>query len=316
MATAHKLVVLVLVSVLTLNVPLFGWDNLGHMAVAYVAYQHLNAATKIRVDKLLRLNPDYQKWKAAVPAGTPAAKRKMMVFMMAATWPDAIKSKPGFTDDGTEGGNRPDGATSIQNIGYSDHLHHKYWHFIDTPFSTDGTPLPALPTPNAATQIAAFRSVLASNDPDEKKSYDLVWLEHLVGDVHQPLHAATRVSSSDPQGDHGGNLVKLCAPPCRKELHAFWDDLLGTGSSVATAISVGRGLPAADSSSAAKKDAADWTKESFEGAKQNVYVAPVGDGDGPFTITAAYRAHAKKLARERVALAGVRLANLLNEELK
>ncbi len=316
MTTAHRLVVLVLIFVLGFNVPTFAWDGLGHMAVAYVAYQHLNTATKTRVDKLLRLNPDYQTWKAAVPAGTSAAKRKMMIFMMAATWPDAIKSKTGYTDDGSEGGNRPDGTTSVQNIGYSDHLHHKYWHFVDTPFSTDGTTLPALPSPNAETQIAAFRSVLASNDPDAKKSYDLVWLEHLGGDVHQPLHASTRVSSSDLQGDHGGNLVKLCAPPCRKELHAFWDDLLGTGSSAATAISVGRGLPAADSMLAAKKDAADWIKESFEDAKQNVYISPIGDGDGPFTITPAYRAKAKTLARERVAIAGVRLANLLNEELK
>src|SRR5207302_1414528 len=83
--------------------------------------------------------------------------------------------------------------------------HHKYWHFVDTPFSTDGTTLPALPTPNAGTQIATFRAVLASNDPDEKKSYDLVWIEHLVGDVHQPLHSATRVSHTDPNGDNGGN---------------------------------------------------------------------------------------------------------------
>ncbi len=316
MVTAHRLIVLVLVFAVASNAPLFGWDNVGHMAVAYVAYQHLNAATKARVDTLLQLNPDYPKWKSAIPSGTSAAKNKMMVFMMAATWPDAIRSKPGYTDDGSEGGNRPDGATSVQNIGYSDHLHHKYWHFVDTPFSTDGTTLPALPSPNAETQIAAFRAVLASNDPDEKKSYDLVWLEHLVGDVHQPLHAATRVSSGDPQGDRGGNLVRLCAAPCKNELHAFWDDLLGTGSSAATAINVGRALPTADSTLAAKKDAGDWVTETFDAAKRSVYTAPIGDGDGPFTLTPAYRTQAKKLARERVALAGVRLANLLNEELK
>src|SRR6266542_988312 len=314
MATAQRFLVFLLVFVLALNVPMFGWDNLGHMAVAYVAYQHLNTATKARVNTLLKLNPDYDVWKSRIPTGTSQAKRKLMIFMMAATWPDFIKSKPGYTDDGTEGGNRPDGATSVQNIGYSDHLHHKYWHFVDTPFSTNSTTLPSLPSPNAETQIAAFRSVLASNDPDEKKSYDLVWLEHLVGDVHQPLHAATRVSSGDLQGDHGGNLVKLCAPPCRKELHAFWDDLLGTGSSAASAITVGRSLPAEDSALAVKRDAADWIKESFEDAKQNVYISPIGEGDGPFTITPSYRAQAKALARERVALAGVRLANLLNEE--
>src|SRR5205823_1731854 len=145
----------------------------------------------------------------------------------------------------TEGGNRPNGTTSVQNI-------------------------------------------------DEKKSYDLVWLEHLVGDVHQPLHAATRVNSSDADGDHGGNLVKLCAAPCRRELHAFWDDLLGTGSSVTAAESVGKGLADPDATKAAKKDAADWVQESFDGAKDSVYTAPIGDGDGPFTITPAYRTQAKR----------------------
>jgi hypothetical protein len=51
--------------------------------------------------------------------------------------------------------------------------------------------------------------VLAStpNDPnlDKLKSYDLPWLLHLVGDVHQPLHSTTRVSATKPDGDNGGN---------------------------------------------------------------------------------------------------------------
>ena len=320
MSTVRKLLInpLIFLSLLALveNPPVFAWDNEGHMAIAYVAYQHLKAPTKRRVNQLLKLNPDYQHWMASVPSGTAAAKRKMLIFMMAATWPDYIKSKASYDDDGTENGNRPDGARSSQNIGYPDHLHHKYWHFVDTPFATDGTTLPTLPTPNAETQITAFRSVLSSNAPDEKKSYDLVWLEHLVGDIHQPLHAATRVSSTDPQGDHGGNLVKLCSAPCKQELHKFWDDVLGTNSSATSAVMLGRNLPSADPTLAAKKDAADWAAESFEAAKQTVYTAPVGAGDGPFALTTAYKSKAKQLARERVALAGVRLANLLNQELK
>ncbi len=316
MSNVRKFLAYILVTILSLSGPASAWDNEGHMAVAYVAYQHLNAATKARVYQLLKLNPDYPRWRAAVPSGTSVARRKMLIFMMAATWPDLIKHKSGYTDDGTEGGNRPDGVTSSQNIGYSDHLHHKYWHFIDTPFSTDGTTLPPLPTPNAETQIAAFRSVLASDDSDAKKSYDLVWLEHLVGDVHQPLHGTTRVSSGTPGGDHGGNLVTLCSAPCKRELHAFWDNVLGTSPNAASAVTLGRNLPAADATLAAKKDAADWTAESFAAAQQAVYTSPVGDGNGPFTLDATYKSNAKKLARERVALAGVRLANLLNEELK
>ncbi len=316
MSRARNLLIGLLVLTPMLNVQAFAWDDVGHMAVAYVAYQRLNPATKTRVDQLLRLNPDYAQWKAAVPSGTSAAQSNMLIFMMAATWPDFIKHKAGYSDDGSEGGDRPDGATSSQNIGYSDHLHHKYWHFVDTPFSTDGTPLPSLPTPNAQTQITAFRAVLASNDPDDKKSYDLVWLEHLVGDIHQPLHAATRVSSTDPQGDHGGNLVTLCSAPCKEELHAFWDDLLGTSSKASSAVAVGRNLPTPDATLAAKKDAADWAAESFAAAKQTVYSAPIANGNGPFTLTPAYKAAAKKVARKRVALAGVRLANLLNNALK
>jgi hypothetical protein len=314
--TIMRTLAAVLILAFGLGARAYGWDDEGHMAVAYVAYQHMNAATKNRIDQLLRLNPDYASWAAKVPAGTTAADSKMIIFMMAATWPDAIKSQPGYTDDGSENGNRPDGASSAQNIGYSDHLRHKYWHFVDTPFSRDTTPLPPVPTPNAETQIAAFRSVLASNDPDEKKSYDLVWLEHIVGDVHQPLHAATRVSHTDPQGDSGGNLVKLCAVPCKSELHAFWDDIVGTSSDPAQAIAAGKKLPSANPMLAAKKDASDWVKESFQAAQHTVYTAPIGKGDGPFTMTAAYRAKAKKLAQQRIALAGVRLANLLNEELK
>jgi len=78
------------------------------------------------------------------------------------------------------------------------------------------------------TQIAAFRAVLAStsSDPnlDKLKSYDLSWLLHLVGDVHQPLHSTTRVSTTKPDGDDGGNGVKLTSPA---NLHTFWDDVLG-----------------------------------------------------------------------------------------
>lgn len=296
--------------------PLFAWDACGHMTVAYVAYQHLTPATQTRAYALLKLNPDYSKWLTQIPKGTSLKNKKMMIFMIAATWPDQIKSETGYKDDGTDDGNRPDGASSNLNVGYSDKLHHKYWHFVDTPFTDDGTALPPIPTPNAETEIDIFRGVLSSSDADALKSYDLVWLLHLVGDVHQPLHSSTRVSHDSPQGDSGGNDVMLCAKPCKNELHAFWDDLLGTGSSPATAVTAGKALAEPDATLAANLDTATWVKESFDDAQSTVYTAPIGAGDGPFTLTTAYKTSAKKLAQERVALAGVRLANVLNAELK
>src|SRR5262249_10478635 len=137
---------------------------------------------------------------------------------------------------------------------------------------------------------------------------------HLVGDVHQPLHASTRVSGSDPQGDAGGNLVKLDCSKC--ELHAFWDGLLGTGNNVLTVSKAARKLPKADTSLAPKTDEKVWIAESFQAAQQSVYITPVVAGDGPFTLTTVYKKNAGKLAKQRIALAGARLANLLNSELK
>jgi S1/P1 Nuclease len=313
----YRVLASVLACVLILNMPLFGWGHVGHMTVAYAAYQNLTPAAKKRVSVLLKLNPDYKNWVTQIPSGTAAKDRALMLFMIAATWPDQIKSEKGYTDDGPDPhGDRPDGATSSQNIGYTDHLHHKYWHFVDTPFSQDGTALGAIPTPNAEERIAKFRTVLASSEPNALKSYDLVWLLHLVGDVHQPLHAATRVSKTDPAGDNGGNKISLCTKPCRDELHGFWDDLPGTGKDPSTAVLAGKKLPKPDPTLAKNTDTATWIAESFDAAQKVVYVSPIGPGDGPFTLTPAYRAAARKLAMQRVALAGARLANIINIELK
>ena len=294
------------------------WLGFGHMAVAYVAYQKLTAQKKARVATLLQRNPYYKtKWKKMIPASTPADQRDLMLFMIAATWADEIKSDPAYKSDGPSGGNRPpSGPSASQNTGYGDHNRHKYWHFIDTPFTQDGTnPLPATPKPNAATEIALLRAALASNKSDKLKSYDLVWLLHLVGDVHQPLHSSTRVSSNEHGGDNGGNNVKLCAN-CKDELHAFWDGLPGDSAKPGAAITYARGLAPADPALAAKNHESDWIQESFMIAQQDVYTDPIGLGDGPFTVTATYKDNAQKIAAQRVALAGERLANLINDELK
>jgi len=315
------LVIATVVLAVGLSAPAYGWDAYGHMAVAYVAYQKLTPTAKTRVNNLLKLNPKYSEWVGWVPAGTSQADTDMMVFMLAAQWADEIKGDSTYSDDGSNGGNTPDGASSSQNTGYSDLLKHKYFHFVDTPFTNDGSALPAIPTPNAQERIALFRGVLASSTSDDQlKSYDLTWLLHLAGDVHQPLHCVTRVSSADPNGDDGGNKVKVSCAGCAPHLHTFWDDLLGTGTSaqavIVLVIQAAKKLPAAKAGQAAKSDEKDWIAESFQAAQQTVYQPPVATGDGPFSLTNAYQRKAKTLAKKRIALAGARLANLINNELK
>jgi hypothetical protein len=327
--------VLVGILILIMSVPALAWNDEGHMATAYVAYQRLSPRTRMRVDELLKLNPHYGGWLATIPAGTSDVDRDLRIFMIASTWADQIKGDPGYQDDGTNGGNTPGGPEASRNIGYADHLRHKYWHFIDMPFTQDGSALPAIPVPNAETQIIEFRKVLASSEPDELKSYDLVWIEHLVGDLHQPLHAVTRVISAHPMGDAGGNGVRVCADPCRDNLHAFWDDLVGgrshlpepirpraltfqreLESEVDSAMRAAKELSAPDENLAKTMNAAEWTRESFDLAKSAVYVPPIGSGAGPFVLTQDYLEASRRVAQQRVALAGARLANLLNAELK
>jgi hypothetical protein len=290
--------------------PAHAWNSIGHMAVAYAAYQQMSPDLRTRAIALLQKNPDYNKWLTYIPAGTSDDDRNLYVFMMAATWPDEIKADgSGYKLDGDA---PPKTSEATNNTGYTDKYMHKYWHFVNTPFSTDGTPLPANPTPDAQTQIAAFRQVLADpNASDDLKSYDLVWILHLVGDVHQPLHCATRITAADHKGDGGGNSVKLTNEP--GDLHGYWDNLLGVGDTknYQVAVAAAKQLPPADSKAASDGNEADWVQESFQLAQSDVYQAPIGPALGPYTADATYATNAHTVAQQRVALAGARLANLL-----
>jgi len=296
------------------------WDDFGHMEVAAVAFKKLNAKAKKRAAQLLKLNPRYANW----IIGAAAGDEDRMAFMRAATWADSIKTDTTYeSDDQTA-------ATAAQNIGYEDHLRHTYWHFVDQPFSPDNTPLVPAPAPSAATMIPLLQAALAAPaTSDDVKSYDLVWLLHLVGDIHQPLHCVSRFDAADPKGDRGGNNVKITGntqpPVCDdprycpfgppSELHAFFDDIAGSGYAVAPVEAAATTLPRTDTKKVAISDVAVWVQEGFELAQSAVYVAPIGVGDGPFTITPQYQAAATKLGQARIVLAGRRLANLINQAL-
>jgi hypothetical protein len=152
-----------------------------------------------------------------------------------------------------------------------------------------------------------------------------VWLLHLIGDIHQPLHATTRVTQAEAQGDAGGNLVKLRGD-ASSNLHSYWDDLPGSDCQfcsakihcVDRAIVLGKTLRAAKVKAVHDTKTATWTRESFEAARTMVYRLPIGPGDGAYTIVPAslYDARADRLARGRIALAGARMAEVLNHELK
>jgi hypothetical protein len=158
---------------------------------------------------------------------------------------------------------------------------------------------------------------LRSNAPDAVKSYDLVWLLHLVGDAHQPLHATSRFSRALPMGDNGGNQEKICrAFTCGIKLHAFWDGVLGESGEVSDALEASGNLPDPDPARAALDDPQIWFQESAHLARGAVYTSAIADGPGPFTLDDAYQARALEVSRAQAALAAARLANLLNAALE
>lgn len=279
------------------------------MTVAAIAYDQLDQTVKAKVDALIKLNPQFDSWTASVSPGDQAK----FAFIHASTWADDIKSMHGYLD----GSVKSDGPHAIDNIGYSDHRRHTYWHFIDLPYSIAGATPEDPIAPNALTQIDAFRDTLATSASDDIKSYDLVWLIHIVGDVHQPLHATSRFSPKLPGGDVGGNAESVCRSlVCSMKLHAYWDSLLGDRGGPVDAIALAATLPPADVALASEVDVRKWCDESAAIARQSVYTSAIGDGPGPFTLNDAYDGQAHAIAKTQVALAGARLARLINAALK
>ncbi|OAF01156.1 phospholipase [Bradyrhizobium centrolobii] len=299
-----------------LSRPAQAWWDAGHMQIAYVAYKHLDASVKDKVDALLRLNKDYAKWTAEAPDDRTA---KMFAFVHAASWADDIKTEPyHYTRD------KADGATAGQNIGYNDHYQHAYWHFKDTNFSPDATPLPPVNPVDIVTQLKLMIAALpeSSGASDDIRSYDLVWILHLVGDAHQPLHAVGRFTKQIPDGDSGGN-AELVIPATGETiaLHAYWDSVFGGYVSPYGAVfdadaKGGLSSLSVNQTSAQIADPQAWIDESFELAKQYAYASPVSSADNAVLLSRDYETNARNIARSQAALAAARLAKLINDALK
>jgi len=92
---------------------------------------------------------------------------------------------------------------------------------------------------------------------------------------------------------------------------------LGGGDAPSTALNAILTLANAPTTAVNDLNVDHWINESFDAAKQTSYKSPpIGAGAGPFTLTLTYKTAARNLAEKRIALAGARLAKILNEELK
>jgi hypothetical protein len=166
-------------------------------------------------------------------------------------------------------------------------------------------------------------NILKTSTDKDAQAQALRLIIHFVGDIHQPLHCATRVSSTNPEGDRGGNLVSIKVADKKTNLHSYWDGGIGkfpkTGPNFAPP-SLNK-IPAAVAQAMAGNPATNpkvklndpfnfnaWADESFMLAQSTAY----NDIDNGGTPTAAYNKKALKVARQRVAWGGYRLPALLN----
>ncbi len=302
------LVVSAVIAVATLF-PARAWDALGHMTINQIAYDNLTPAAKERVDASLA---DFNR-----------RERTDYTFVIAGCYMDDIRS---------------------------DTKEYNPWHYITLPDNREGLPLPPASEENVLWAIKKMLAILDGKASDSKIDRDraLMMLTHLVGDVHQPLHTTSK------NDDRGGNKVKipnlddpmLAIFNSEGNLHWFWDigyraGMSDDGKEVISLFSAPLYSPSAPveghlkaldlvrekaTEYEAKYPAAtlgepatpeEWISESHMlGYDYSYGKLPGGPNANPVELTPEYVDPARVIAEKRIALAGYRLANLLNERFR
>jgi len=287
--------------------PVRAWDATGHEVIARIAWDVMKPETRAKAVALLEAAPPDADLASLLPADGPQAVRERQLFELASTWADIVRDK-----------NVP---------ARLEKYHHGKWHYINHFWeqgadgsARDRTDLAPDPE-NVVERLHNYEQTLGDTSrPAAERAIDLAWVLHLVGDIHQPLHSSARVTADLPQGDQGGNLVKITD---QESLNWYWDQLVSktypkkaSESQEAYVTRVARAFekrfPA--SSLRARLDAGrfeDWMQAGYATSKTSVYPGVV-PGQEP---SKRYRRRAFRTVEPRIALAGYRLADFLDRAL-
>ena len=92
------------------------------------------------------------------------------------------------------------------------------WHYVDIDFDRPDLKAACLDRQCLPAKISQIERVLAKPAyPPQTRAGALIWLLHLVDDVHQPLHTIDRQV-------RGGNCEAIETPHGLESLHKWWDD--------------------------------------------------------------------------------------------
>ncbi|MBV8915853.1 MAG: S1/P1 Nuclease [Acetobacteraceae bacterium] len=272
--------------------PARAWGDEGHEIIALVAEAFLQPDVRRRVSAMLATDTD------PLTAHDIAAE---------ATWADHYRDAD------------INGSRALT----------RRWHFVDIELSDPsldqacfnhprlppGT-LASLGPPDACVvdKISQFTAELGSPaTPPDERLVALKFLLHLVGDLHQPLHAAD-------EHDRGGNEKRVSATGFRPgTLHHYWDTefvvLLGDDPrQVAQALV--RQVPSTQARNWARGTAADWAQDSFALARDDAYgQLPPPTRRHTYRLTPRYIDAAVRDTQVQLTKAGIRLAYVLNTAL-
>ncbi len=322
------------------------WNGHGHQQVADIAWAKLSRAAKVDIALILGAadtttgkdfrtgEPRTVKFGIDLPVTITddfLEKTVRPAFRLASTWPDEIKSnKSSLFESRIEelntkfpGVNPPAG----DHVGArGEEVRMKTWHYFDKPVLDKTGKKVARPS-NALVGLNWLRGDLeaATKSKDRPmQAFDLGWIEHLYGDLHQPLHTSQSFAVHADEGDAGGNLFKMKDPlhPDRTmNLHSYWD--AGIDHAIAADARLANAsfedVTAAwtkDKDRPSKKDADNQRVESWidDGAALSTNVV-YGFDEGTAPGADYVRKH-DEVCKRQALLAGYRLANYLNRILR
>ena len=275
---------LIALSVIVLaSANLFGWSAEGHETVADIAQQ------------LLTQSGQFAPVQAILGSLTLA---------QISVCPDELRA---FQTDGTA----MDAACTSVFTTPNPPTGTSGWHFVDIPVSltspTHSDVVTACGSACVVTEITAWETILADTTQTKAERLQaLSFVVHFIGDVHQPLHSATRGS------DAGGNAENVKIDGGTTSLHHAWDfNLVNDINSDPAALATNLSPEIASAQAEAQTTPEAWAIQAWGFAKNIAYAGIPTSTTTTTTLSATYISNAEPVVRQQLARAGVRLAQAL-----